>query len=46
MGENHMDELFGYCPGENLVGRSQFLAALADNGVRYAMSGHALMRLP
>ncbi len=38
--ENHVDTLFGADPSKDVAGQDAYIAALANNGVRYHMGGH------
>jgi hypothetical protein len=38
--ENHVDTLFGADPSADAVNQDAYIAALANNGVRYHMGGH------
>lgn len=40
MGTNHVDGFFGSNPGSKSSQQNPFYASLADNGVRYMLSGH------
>ena len=40
MGTNHVDCFFGSNPGSKSSTQNPFYASLADNGVRYMLSGH------
>ena len=40
MGTNHVDCFFGSNPGSKSSQQNPFYASLADNGVRYMLSGH------
>ena len=40
IGENHTDCLFGANPGVNENAQEKFIDSLANNGVRYLISGH------
>ena len=40
IGANHTDTLFGANPSVDPTGQTAFINSIADNGVRYYMSGH------
>ena len=40
IGENHVDVLLGSDPSQNAAARNAFIGSLAENNVRYCISGH------